>query len=73
MKSYTVTPANKLTATQAHVKELNANVATGTFPSNKGEYFADLYKSNNSCSILVYAESCPPVNDTFLITVKLIF
>ena len=73
MKSYNVTPANKATATQAHVKELNANVAVGTFPTNKGEYFADLYKSNNSCSTLVYAASCPPVNDTFVTTVKLLF
>lgn len=73
MKSYNVTPANDQTKTQSHVKELNANVATGTFPSDKGEFFADLYKSKNSCSVLVYAASCPPVNDTFVTTVKLIF
>lgn len=65
--SFNVTPANE--ATQAHVKELNANVAVATFPNNTGEFYADLYRQDGSCPILVYSASCPPVCATFLKTV----
>ena len=51
------------------VKEINANVCAATFEGKKGVQLADLYYSSNSCPSLVYHNSCPPVNDTFIKTV----
>lgn len=67
---YQVIKADKATYTQAHVKELNANIATGTF-KGYGNQLADLYSSKNSCAVLVAHKSCPPVNDTFVKTVMI--
>jgi len=69
MNIYNVIPANNLTKTQSHVKELNANVATLTFNGATGKQKADLYTSVNSCALLVAHGSCAPVNDTFVKTV----
>jgi hypothetical protein len=71
MNTYKVTPANQETYTQCHVKELNANVATGTFPSLSGIQLADLYTSNNSCNVLVFHNSCAPIHSTFVKTVSI--
>lgn len=71
MNTYKVTPANQETYTQCHVKELNANVATGTFPSLSGIQLADLYTCPNSCDVLVFHGSCAPVNSTLVETVRI--
>lgn len=77
MTSYNVTPANSSTKTQAHVKELNANVCTSTFPSPKGligKHYADLYISINGANTLIYSYyDCAPVGCAFKETVLLNF
>lgn len=61
------------------VDELNASIATGTFPR---ETFiskpaslqkADLYSRIDGCDVLVGHRSCPPVNAEFKKTVKVSF
>lgn len=73
MKTYQVTPANRETYTQSHVKELNANVAISTFPDTNGEQLADLYYNPNGCNIVVFSGSCPPVNSHLIESIKLKF
>lgn len=50
------------------VKELNAAVCTATFP-NSGTQLADLYSCPNSSDVLVFHQSCSPVNSKFVKTV----
>lgn len=69
--TYNVTPANSITKTQAHVKELNANILILSFSGATGAQKADLYISSNSCAVLVAHGSCAPVNDTFIRTVTI--
>lgn len=50
------------------VKELNAAVCTATFPTS-GIQLADLYTSRNSSNVLVFHNSCAPVNSEYVQTV----
>lgn len=47
------------------VKELNAAVCTATFPES-GVQLADLYSCRNSSDVLVFHNTCSPVNSTFV-------
>lgn len=55
------------------VEELNASVATCTFPNTDGVQKADLYFSKNESNVLVCSKTCAPVNDVFVKTVEIIF
>lgn len=70
MKTYKTTQAHK---ENRIVAELNASVLTGTFKDKSGIKKADLYTRLSGCDLLVAHNTCPPVNATFVTTVRISF